>query len=714
MKKEVKENLYLGDRTGDSLQKSTFTNPFVIAARNKKNLVLRTSDIDPDTSGITNEWTLDTAGNLTLPAGGTITEGGGFTGAIRLTPAGGVNEYQALVIYPTAGEGDHIHLTAGGGTTELYLGDDLHYVKLASDGNVIIQADNGVNGAAWTFDTAGHLTLPVGGDILDENGDSVLTTIAGDPRLTIHGYLDGVTVPGTAKNFVTFTTGDDPISALYLTKYISVDNRAWFAIQVGSTWTASQTGITADHVAYGHFGPNAVIVNALGVNLLATTGYTLLPETSYTMWIQQINAICEYAFSTSVNDQGGNVYKTYSSSPSAPTVENFYTSIGNGPAVLAENSILANTQLEGITIHGQLAEAIRTKTGAGLTVVHDFKTSSTWYHSTISQDFTPNFTNIPTDNDRVIPLKLIVANGATPYKPLSPIKIAGIDVAVTWEGGVYPTGTANLTTVWTYNLVRNAGTWKVFGKAELYTASTDVGSRAYTHSPTFTGIPAAPTALKATDTTQIATTAYVKANLLDYSPIASPTFTGTVTIPSGASISGFAPLASPTFTGTVTIPSGASISGFAPLASPTLTGIISLSGNTASTVYTDGTLVVTGGVGIGGALRTNALHYDSKGEIRSLPQNAQSSGYTLVLADAGKHISITTGGVTVPAGVFAIGDSITIYNNSASNQTITTSAVTCYLVGTATTGARTLAQRGLATLICVATNTFVITGGGLT
>ena len=35
--------------------------------------------------------------------------------------------------------------------------------------------------------------------------------------------------------------------------------------------------------------------------------------------------------------------------------------------------------------------------------------------------------------------------------------------------------------------------------------------------------------------------------------LASPTFTGTVTIPAGASISGFAPLASPTFTGTVTV-----------------------------------------------------------------------------------------------------------------------------------------------------------------
>lgn len=41
---------------------------------------------------------------------------------------------------------------------------------------------------------------------------------------------------------------------------------------------------------------------------------------------------------------------------------------------------------------------------------------------------------------------------------------------------------------------------------------------------------------------------------LGAAPIASPTFTGTVTIPAGASISGFAPLASPTFTGTPAAP----------------------------------------------------------------------------------------------------------------------------------------------------------------
>ena len=44
--------------------------------------------------------------------------------------------------------------------------------------------------------------------------------------------------------------------------------------------------------------------------------------------------------------------------------------------------------------------------------------------------------------------------------------------------------------------------------------------------------------------------------LLGAAPLASPTFTGTVTIPAGASISGYAPLASPTFTGTPSLPTG--------------------------------------------------------------------------------------------------------------------------------------------------------------
>lgn len=111
---------------------------------------------------------------------------------------------------------------------------------------------------------------------------------------------------------------------------------------------------------------------------------------------------------------------------------------------------------------------------------------------------------------------------------------------------------------------------------------------------------------------------------------------------------------------------------------------------------------------------TNAVS-DSIGNIRNVPPNSQVAAYTLTAADNGKYISITTGGVTVPASIFSPGQSVTIYNNSVSDQTITqASGVTMYQVGTATTGNRTLAQRGLATVFCVGPNNFVITGGGLT
>jgi len=78
-------------------------------------------------------------------------------------------------------------------------------------------------------------------------------------------------------------------------------------------------------------------------------------------------------------------------------------------------------------------------------------------------------------------------------------------------------------------------------------------------------------------------------------------------------------------------------------------------------------------------------------------------------------INITTGGVTINAGIFSAGQNITIYNNSALSQTITQGAtVTLRVAGTATTGNRTLALRGIATIVCVASNEFVCSGAGLT
>ena len=93
---------------------------------------------------------------------------------------------------------------------------------------------------------------------------------------------------------------------------------------------------------------------------------------------------------------------------------------------------------------------------------------------------------------------------------------------------------------------------------------------------------------------------------------------------------------------------------------------------------------------------------------------AKTSSYTLTASDIGTLVT-TDSAVTVDQDIFTAGDAITIYNNSASNITITQGTnVTFYLAGTATTGSRTLAQRGVCTVLCVASNTFAVSGGGLT
>ena len=79
------------------------------------------------------------------------------------------------------------------------------------------------------------------------------------------------------------------------------------------------------------------------------------------------------------------------------------------------------------------------------------------------------------------------------------------------------------------------------------------------------------------------------------------------------------------------------------------------------------------------------------------------------------NILTLNGGVTVPSGVFSVGDAISIFNNSTNDQTITQGgSVTLFQAGTINTGNRTLAQYGLATILCVQSNSFVITGSGLT
>lgn len=109
--------------------------------------------------------------------------------------------------------------------------------------------------------------------------------------------------------------------------------------------------------------------------------------------------------------------------------------------------------------------------------------------------------------------------------------------------------------------------------------------------------------------------------------------------------------------------------------------------------------------------------------VRRIPQNSQSTAYTLVLADAGKHIfhpsADTTARIwTIPANssvAFPIGTAVTFVNQNAGGViTIAITTDTMRLAGAGTTGSRTLAANGMATALKVTSTEWIISGAGLT
>lgn len=106
-----------------------------------------------------------------------------------------------------------------------------------------------------------------------------------------------------------------------------------------------------------------------------------------------------------------------------------------------------------------------------------------------------------------------------------------------------------------------------------------------------------------------------------------------------------------------------------------------------------------------------------------LPRVQQSAAYTLVLTDRSKFIhhpsADTTARIwTIPANAsvaFPVGTTITFVNqNGAGAITIAINTDTLRLAGTTSTGSRTLAANGVATVLKTDTTEWVISGSGLT
>lgn len=224
-------------------------------------------------------------------------------------------------------------------------------------------------------------------------------------------------------------------------------------------------------------------------------------------------------------------------------------------------------------------------------------------------------------------------------------------------------------------------------------SSTALSALALLASPTFTGTPAAPTATAGTNTTQIATTAFVATS---FAPLASPALTGNPTAPTQTGTDNSTKIATTAFVKGLA---------YATLASPALTG--TPTAPTAST-GTDTTQIATTAF--------------VQASVTAINVQSKSAAYTAVLSDKGSCLyhpssDVTPRTFTIPANssvAYAVGTTLSFVNLSAGNVTIAITTDTMYLAGTGTTGSRTLAQYGTATALKVASTTWIISGVGLT
>lgn len=282
---------------------------------------------------------------------------------------------------------------------------------------------------------------------------------------------------------------------------------------------------------------------------------------------------------------------------------------------------------------------------------------------------------------------------------------------------------------------------------ELNNIQTAVNTKADSASPALTGTPTAPTAAAGTNTTQIATTAYVynlvggltatpaelnvldgitattaELNVLDgiTATTAELNYVDGVTSNIQTQIDTKAPLASPSLTGVPTAPTASAGTNTTQVATTAFVGtaVSNLVDSAPSTLDTLNELAAALGDDPNFATTvTNSIAAKLDATYRELPQVAKDATYTFVASDSGKHIYHSNGTAytwTIPPNssvAFPIGTVITVVNDASAAVNITIARGTgVALLLSGTDQNCTVGQYGIATLLKVGTDRWLING----
>ena len=381
---------------------------------------LQNTPIGTTTRAAGNFTSLDANGNVTLGDADTdtITLGGSFITGTALRSAKVATNTLALAAYDVDGTAyaNLITLTASNTPTLT-----LTSIGVGSIDNINIGSSTRGSGNFTTLDANGNVTI---------GSDSA----------------DTVTVNATVTSNLIFTDNTYDIGATGATRprslFLSQNATLGGNLQVDGNTTIGNADTDTITVGGSFVTGTALRTAKTATNTLSLAAYDV-DGTAYTNLITL----------------------TASNTPSLAL-----TSIGTGSidnmtigGSTAAAGTFTNLTASGLTSLAEITEILNTKTAATGVVTHDFNTGAIWYHSSISANFTVNLTNVPTTNDRIITVSLLLNQGATGRLP-SAFQIDGVAQTIRWQNNVIPTPNINIIEIATFSLIRTGSTWFVLGQ----------------------------------------------------------------------------------------------------------------------------------------------------------------------------------------------------------------------------------------------------------
>ena len=279
----------------------------------------------------------------------------------------------------------------------------------------------------------------VDGEITTVN--SALTTA----NTNVVGYVDGeiTTVNSAITTANTNVVGyvDDAVSTANVNLKGYVDNEI-SGLSLGNISTINLDGNVSNVLAGD------------GTFITAGSGGTSYTDSDVDAHLNQSNPTSGYVLSWNGSDYAWVDNAGYADSD----VNTLLASWGSNTL-----STTGNVTVGDAIVNSGVKEAYGALSSATGTVTHDCSNGHVFYHTSISSDFTANFTNLQLDTGYVTTLTLVLSQGATAYIA-SAVQIEGVAQTIKWQGNVTPTGTDNGVDAMSFSVINSSGTYTVLGQ----------------------------------------------------------------------------------------------------------------------------------------------------------------------------------------------------------------------------------------------------------